>query len=330
MPKKQKNLITQIANIDNLRSAFLKTARGKRQSFGYLEFKEYGELNLKIIQQELLDGGYKIGPYRYFTLYEPKERQIAALNFKDRLVQHALCNIIEPIMDATLLPNTFACRKGMGTHSAIKYIQSNLRQHNFTHFLKTDFKSYFKSISCAIAVDLYSRKIGCRSTMDLIKEIIPPERIGIPIGSLTSQLTANLIGGLADRFIHFELKNRYWARYMDDIVILDNDLGKLRADFLQLQEFSNDVMKLKISRWHAHSTNRGINFLGFRIWNTHKLLRKDSIRRARRKIKFYIENDRKDDLKKFLASWSGHVNWANSRNLINNVNKILADTELSL
>jgi hypothetical protein len=95
MPKRHRHLIDQIITMDNLRDAYHKTSKGKKMTWGYLEFKEYAESNLLMVQQELADGAYTIGKYREFTIYEPKPRLISALDFKDRLVQHALCNVID-------------------------------------------------------------------------------------------------------------------------------------------------------------------------------------------------------------------------------------------
>ena len=192
MPKRHRNLIHQIAHIDNLRDAYYKTARGKRQTHGYLEFKEYAEANLLLLQEELQDGAYSIGEYRTFTIYEPKARLISALDFKDRLVQHALCNLVAPIMEKALLPWTFACRVGKGTHAGVKHVQAALRSTGTKYYLKTDFSKFFPSVRRSDAHDLYERRIACRKTMAIIDEIIPPVGVGIPIGSLTSQLTANL------------------------------------------------------------------------------------------------------------------------------------------
>lgn len=315
MGKKYRNLYEQIISWDNLKSALYKTSNGKRKTWGYLEFKEYDELNLRQIQKELEDGIYRIGEYRHFTIYEPKPRLISALEFRDRLVQHALCNVITPIFEKTFLPYSFACRDGMGTHKGVKHIQALLRKHNHTHFLKTDFSKYFPSINHKILHKEIRRKISCRKTLALIDEIIPPEGIGIPIGSLTSQLFANVYGHMIDRYIHHELGQRHWARYMDDIVILGDSPQELRAVFDKIQRFSKDEMDMRISRWCAHSVNRGINFLGYRIWDTHKLIRKDSVKRAKKKIKRYTYQQDIDSLKMFAASWRGHIQWADCYNL---------------
>lgn len=315
MVKKHRNLIDQIVTIDNLRLAYEKTSRGKKMSWGYLEFKEYAEANLLRVQQELSDNAYKIGSYREFTIYEPKPRQISALDFKDRLVQHAVCNVVAPIFEKTLMPQTFACRVGMGTHAGVRYVQAKLRQEKPLFFLKTDYSKFFPSIDRPVLHTMIERKIDCAKTLNILREIIPAVGKGIPIGSLTSQLFANVYGNAADRFIHFDLGERTWARYMDDIVILGNDKDKLMDTFLRLNDYSMSELKLKIGKWQLSPAKQGVNFLGYRIWPTHKLLRKDSVLRAKRKVANFVYHQDLEGLQKFTASWSGHANWANTYNL---------------
>lgn len=315
--KTKKNLIHQICTRENLWSAYQKTSKGKRSTNAYLEFNEYAAANLALICEELLDGAYVIGPYRHFTVREPKIRLISALDFRDRIVQHALCNVVAPIMETTLLPYTFACRDGMGTHAAVEHVQARLRKTDAKYFLKTDYSKFFPSVPRSLAMSLYDRKIGCQLTLAIIEEIIKRDGFGLPIGALTSQLTANLTGGIVDRYIHFDLGHRHWARYMDDIVILGDDLEKLREDFYKIEEFSALKMGMKISHWHAEPTSHGINFVGYRIWQTHKLLRKQSVIRAKRRIDSCIRHKDFEGLDKFLGSWLGHALWADSHNLLN-------------
>jgi len=317
MTKKHRHLIDKIVSMDNLQDAYRKTANGKKMTFGYLEFKEYDQANLRMIQQELADGAYTIGGYRQFTIFEPKPRLISALDFKDRLVQHALCNIVSPIFEKTLMPQTFACRVGMGTHSGVQFVQSRMRRLDSKYFLKTDYSKFFPSVDRVVLHQMIERKIDCDKTVKILREIIPTTGKGIPIGSLTSQLFANVYGNAADRFIHFDLKHRHWARYMDDIVILDDDKDRLMDSFLRLNDWSMDCLKLRIGKWQVSPTSRGVNFLGYRIWKTHKLLRKNSVIRAKRKISRYIRNQNQESLTKFLASWSGHAKWADTNHLFN-------------
>lgn len=312
---KYKNLLESIADIENLRIAFHKTAKGKRKTFGYLEFKEYSEYNLKRIQEELLTGTYRQGEYRHFTVFEPKARLISALDFKDRLVQHAVCNVVAPVFEKTLMPYTYACRVGLGTHAGVRHVQKLLRQKQFKYFLKTDFSKFFPSVNREVLHSLIRAKISCPGTLKILEEIIPTEGIGLPIGSLTSQLFANVYAGQCDRLIHFDCGERYWARYMDDIVVLGDDLDKLKDTFNRLESFSREHLGMRMSKWSIAPTHRGINFLGYRIWSHHKLLRHDSVTRAKRKIKRFATSGDKESLKKFLASWSGHITWADAQNL---------------
>lgn len=315
MGKKHRNLIGQIADMENLRKAYENTARGKKRTFGYLEFKEFAEANLLRVQEELLDGGYRIGSYRQFTVYEPKARLISALDFKDRLVQHAVCNIISPIFERGLLPQTFACRVGLGTHAGVRFIQAKLRYTEAEYFLKTDYSKFFPSIDRAVLHTMIDRKIDCAKTLDILREIIPTTGQGIPIGSLTSQLFANVYGNAADRFVHFDLSHRHWARYMDDIVVLGDDRHQLMDSFLRLNDFSMEHLKLRIGKWQVSPVQRGVNFLGYRIWPTHKLLRKDSVLRAKRKVANFVHHGDMHGLQKFAASWAGHAQWADAHNL---------------
>lgn len=319
MGKRHGHLIERIADLDNLRDAYIKTARGKRLTWGYLEFKEYAAKNLLAMREQLLDGAWEQGEYRQFTIYEPKPRLISALDFKDRLAQHALVNVIGPIFEASLLPYTFACREGMGTHAGVRHIQALLRSTKATHFLKTDYSRFFPSIDRARLHRLIERKIKCEKTLATIRAMVPNTGHGLPIGSLTSQLFANVYGGVIDRFIHFDLGARHWARYMDDIVILSSNPYELRDWFEDIEEASKQRLGLGISKWQVSPVTRGINFLGFRIWPRHKLLRKRSVVGAKRKIKRYLKAGDQESLDRFIASWRGHADHADTCNLFNHL-----------
>lgn len=316
MGKRHRNLMQQIVAWENMLDAYRKTADGKRGTWGYLEFKEYDLANLRALQAELADGTYTPGPYRHFTVYEPKPRLISALDFRDRLAQHALCNVIAPIFEAGMLPYTFACRPDKGTHAGVRHIQASLRRTSATHFMKSDFSKFFPSIDHEVLYRMLDKKIHCAATRGLLRKILPEEGVGIPIGSLTSQLFANIYGGAVDRLLHHDLKRRHWARYMDDIVVLGDDPEELRQVFYHLRDFADEQLHLRISHWQVAPISQGINFLGYRIWPSHKLLRKASVTRAKRKILNFIKHDEAEALGRFVASWSGHARWADSRNLM--------------
>jgi len=325
MGLKYRNLFDQIVEIDNLQLAYKNTKKGKKETFSYLEFKEFDQFNLNRLRNELINEEYQIGQYRNFFVYDPKKRLISALSFKDRIVQHAICNIITPIFEKTFLPNSFACRKGYGTHAGVRYVQSNLRKHKFTYFLKTDFSKYFPSIDTTRLLEMIRKKIKCNKTFELIKLITPPNQTGIPIGNLTSQLFANVYGNDIDYFIKHKLKVKYFARYMDDIVILDNNKKFLRDVFVQLEEYCRNHLKLNMGKWHVACTHQGINFLGYRIWKDYKLLRKQSVVRAKRKVNKYLSDQDYGKLVRFLASWHGHIQWSNSYNIKYYIDNLIKD-----
>jgi len=123
-------------------------------------------------------------------------------------------------------------------------------------------------------------------------------------------------GGIADKFIHHELKPFAWARYMDDIVVVDNDSVKLRDMKDRLEQFSKEEMKMNFSKWSVQSLSRGVNFLGYRMWPGYKLIRKDSVKRAKKKIAMFKKMNDQGGLDRFSAAWKGHVSWADSHNLL--------------
>lgn len=198
MGQKHKDLFGMVCDRDNLWLAYRKASAGKRRSLGYLQFRQNEAANIALLGQQLMDGSYRPGEPRRFFVFEPKRREISALPFVDRVAQHALCNVLEPIFDRVFLPQSYACRVGMGTHAAARKVQSLLRKTPDAWVLKTDFSKYFASIDREILHREIRRKIACRQTLALIDVFIPSAGVGLPIGSLTSQLAANIYGHILD------------------------------------------------------------------------------------------------------------------------------------
>ncbi len=316
MAKKYRNLIGLIADDQNIRRAYARTALGRRGTYGYHEFKEHAEVNLARLQHDIAAGSFQPDPVRHFMVFEPKQRHIEALSFRDRVAHHALVNIVGPIFEATFLPRSFACRTGRGTHAGVRLLQADLRRSGATHFLKTDFSRYFASIDRPVLHRMIARKISCSATLDLIGRIIPIDGCGLPIGALTSQLFANVYGGAADRFLHDHLGCRLWYRYMDDIVVLGSDVRALREVKDALEAFAAAELRLRFSHWSVAPASRGINFLGYRIWPTHKLLRRQSVKSARRKLCRLRVGGDADALQAFVGAWRGHAEHADSYHLL--------------
>lgn len=316
MGTKYKNLIQEICSMKNLYRAYEKAAKGKRYSCGHLQFKQHLAANLRGLSDALRNGTYRPSPPNVFFVNEPKRREISAPPFSDRVVQHALCSVIEPIFDRTFLPNSYACRRGRGTHIAVIEAQAIMRR-GYAHWLKLDFSKYFASIDRTVLHDEIRRKVSCSGTLELIAALLPSSGRGIPIGNLTSQLFANVYGHVLDRYLTHTLHIKNWLRYMDDTVIFAHSREALAVLQQGLEWFSDAQLGLRFSKWSLGSIKQGLDWLGYRIWPTHKLLRKQSVISAKRKIIKYREAGDELSLSRFVASWRGHAQWANSFNLLN-------------
>jgi len=324
--QRHRNLIARIATPENLLNAYHKASRGRRSSSGYLNFKEYESAWLAKLRNDILNGTYQPGAPREFWVYEPKPRPITAAPFQDRVVQHALCRVIAPIFEAGMMPQSFACRKGRGMHGGAIHTQALMRRmQNATgkriYCLKTDFSKYFYSIQHETLWRMIDAKITCRHTRWLIEQFTAREGIGVLIGRLTSQLWGGVYGTSIDRLLAQTMKISTFVRYMDDIVILSPSYHYLHELRGWIEMHCRHAMGLKFSKWSVTPVEAGVNFLGYRIFPGYKLLRKDSVQRARRKIISYTRAGNWDDLRKFLAAWIGHAKWADSRNLIESLSR---------
>ncbi|MEI7607464.1 MAG: reverse transcriptase/maturase family protein, partial [Rhodospirillaceae bacterium] len=327
MAKKYRNLFPNIITDANLRQAYELTARGKHETMGYLQFKEFAEPSLADLRNELASETYRTGEYRCFMVTDPKPRQIMALSFRDRIAQHALVNVIGPIFERMFLPVSYACRDGRGTHAGVRHLQAMMRhlgRDGPVHCLKMDFSKYFASIDRNILNGMIRRKISCSMTMRLIEVITPPDGRGLPIGSLTSQLYANLYADAFDRTLIHDMGQAHFVRYMDDTVVLSHSQAMLREVKSWAEWFAHDRLHLSFSRWSIAPVSRGVNFLGYRIWPTHKLLRRQSVARAKRKIAAYVARGETEKLTRFLASWHGHASWAMPTTSFNSWRNVLS------
>jgi retron-type reverse transcriptase len=235
--KRYGNLWPQITDFTNLIEAARKAQRGKRFQENVLAFNYNIETNLLELQEELIAKAYRPGPYKTFQIVEPKKRMISAAPYRDRVVHHALCNVIAPIFERTFTPDSYANRKGYGTHRALRKFVKYARTSRYV--LQCDIRKYFPSIDHEILKTIIRRKIKCRETLWLIETIIdasneqepvhhffpgddlftPYERRrGLPIGNLTSQFFANVYLNGFDHFVREELKARRYIRYVDDFV----------------------------------------------------------------------------------------------------------------
>jgi len=326
------DLYPRICEFDNIHLAYLKARRSKRYKNDVLKFSARLEENLIDIQNVLTWQVYKPSPYRYFNVYEPKLRLIAALPFRDRVVHHALCNIIEPIFERSMIPDSFACRHGRGVLAGVlrtsRFLRDSSRRWGHVYCLKADISKFFPSIDHETLKTILRRRIACPKTLSLIDTIIDSTGTsrGLPIGSLTSQLWANVYLNELDHFVKETLTARYYIRYMDDFMILGEDKGRMQMALAEITCFLEDRLRLSLNRKTQifPIPPRCIDFLGYRTWLDHRLLRKANIRRIKRKLKkqallYSLDLIRLSDIQAGIVSWIGHAKHADSWRIRNNV-----------
>ncbi len=338
--KTYKNLFNSIVSFDNLLLAAKKAQRGKRFRDNVALFNMNLEKNLLTLQKELEKQTYQPGEYRSFYIYEPKKRKISAAPYRDRVVHHALCNIIEPIFERSFIFDSYSNQKGKGTHRAVLRFQKYLRRYKYV--LKCDIKKYFPSIDHEILKGKIRRKIADAQTLWLIDTIIdnsnPQEKVcdyfpeddlftpwqrrrGLPIGNLTSQFFANVLLNDFDHFIKEKLRCKAYQRYVDDFVMLDNDKYLLKEIGKEASEFLNrSRLRIHPKKFQIFLNNQGIDFLGYLIFPTHIRLRKTNALRFRRRLKKMAKKyQRKEitlsEVNSSVQSWLGHARFADTYNL---------------
>lgn len=326
--KTHNGLFEQIITFDALHSAYMRARKGKRKSWPCRTFERDLEGNLIQLQNELIWGQYRIGGYRSFEVHEPKTRTITALTeFRDRVVQHALMVVLEPLWEASFSAHSYACRLGKGAHAGADYAQGMmracLRQHGKLYALKADVRKYFPSVNHAALKRLVRRKISDRRVLTLLDNIIGSYSepgtpgCGIPIGNLTSQLMANVYLDALDQHVKCRLGERWYCRYMDDFVVLHPCKQHLQALRLTLEAWLDRELHLQLNHKTAVFPvavrhGRGLDFLGYHLWPRKRRLRKASLKRFKRRVRrlqrqYAARTVGFTDIRQQLSSWLAHA-----------------------
>lgn len=277
--KRHGHLFEDAFSHNSLYQAWVVASRGKRAKRATLEFSRHLAANLDALHQEIHSGQYRPRAYQQFRVYEPKERIIFAPAFRDLVVQHAIYRLITPIFDVGFIDQSFACRKGKGTHKAADYAQQALRHSDPDSFtLKLDIKKFFYRIDRAILRQQIERKIKDRSFVDMMMVFTEyGDPLGIPIGNLLSQTYALIYLNPLDHFIKRELKAKRYCRYVDDFVLFGLTREQARECHVRIIKFLRDTLKLHLSRVTLSKTRRGLNFVGYRTWARLRFIRKHSL-----------------------------------------------------
>lgn len=267
--KRQRVTLEQIVDWSVLTLATARAARGKQTRFAVREFLADLDANLEALRTDLLSGELELGHSHRFQIHDPKLRTIHAPCFRERVLHHALMHSVGPILERTLIEDTFACRVGKGGHAAIRRTQQNLRR--FAWYVKLDVRSYFASISHKILLSQIARKIKGRDVLDLIAGILASHEDaagrGLPIGALTSQTFANFYLNGLDRFCLETLKVQGYVRYMDDFLCWLPTREAASDAVNQIAQFLRDELSLTLKQPRIiNRSQRGVTVCGYRVF----------------------------------------------------------------
>jgi RNA-directed DNA polymerase len=337
--KSYRNLHPQLITWYNLDEAWRKACKGKRGKAPAASFEYNLEENLLTLQQELTSKSYQPGAYHSFLIYEPKRRLISAAPFRDRVVHHALCNIIEPVFERSFIYDSYANRIGKGSHRALARCQEYSRRCRYV--LQCDIRQFFPSIDHAILREQLARKIKDDDVLWLVDQILTSGRgvlseqyemvwfpgddlfainrpRGLPIGNLTSQFWANCYLNSFDHFVKRELKCAAYVRYVDDMLLFADDKETLHRWRAAIIEY---LASLRLTI-HAESSQprpvtEGMPFLCFVVYPTHRLVKRRKVVHYRRRLRGLMGQYRAGEIDQQAVQasargWINHVQHGNS------------------
>lgn len=318
MRRRADHLFEQVCVFEHLRQAALRARRGNLHARGAQAFFFHLENEVAQLLEELRDGAYRPGMYRFFQIQDPKSRVIAVAPFRDRVVHHAVVDVLEPIFERAFIFDSYACRKGKGTHLAVRRAQDFLKTNDW--YLKADVEHFFDSINHGRMMALVERKVKDRALLDLVEKIIRNGGpLGLPIGNLTSQFFANVYLDRLDHFVKQDLGVRYYLRYMDDFVAVDTDKARLLAVRDRVSAFLADDLQLtlKPSATFVNRRANGLPFLGTRIFPAVIRIKRPALIRTNRRLRAreqaWVEGRINDDqMFASAGSYYGHLEQYNT------------------
>lgn len=323
-----RDLWQELYSYKNLELAFKKARKGKTLKPYVVEFERDLKNNLFALRTELLLHSYRPKPLQTFILRDPKTRKISKSHFRDRIVHHALCNIIEPIFEKSFIYDSYANRKTKGILKAVKRFDSfaKLVSGNYVKsafVLKADVKKYFDNVDHDLLLAILKRKIKDPRIIWLVKVILSNYSTaygkGMPLGNLTSQFFANVYLNELDQFVKKQLRARYYIRYVDDFVIFHRSSAILQQWKGQIFQFLQQDLLLDLhpDKSKTISIYRGVEFLGFKVFLHHRRLKKKNLRKFLRKIQevnslYTKKSIAYDKIYDFMEGWNAYAQHANT------------------
>jgi len=290
--KRAGNLIEQIVKMDNLYLAFYKAQKSKNDKEEVQKFRKNLHENIKNLQKQIQTGEVNVGNYHYFTIFDPKVRLICAADFSERVLHHALMNVCHPYFERNMIFDTYATRINKGVYKAIDKARNGMK--NYQYVAKLDVRKYFDSISHEILKGklqrIYKDKILLKIFTQIIDSYTVEKGVGLPIGNLTSQYFANFYLSSIDHFAKEVLRIPIYVRYMDDILLFENEKNHLKSSVMKLEDKMYKDLCLKLKPIEIHHCSRGVSFLGYKIYPNKILLNRNSKKRFKNKMKKYNQN----------------------------------------
>lgn len=307
-----------------------------------LKFEENLFEELKNLRSDLESLTYQPKPLKKFIIRDPKTRTIHSSAFKDRVVHHALVNILSPIFEKSFIHDSYANQLNKGTHKAVlrfdyfkKKISNNGRliknPHNKNsvtgYVLKADIRHYFDTVDHGVLLNIIERRVKDKKAIWLINKILNnfDQQIkgkGMPLGNLTSQFFANVYLNELDQFVKHKLKIKYYIRYVDDFIIFDKEIKKLEYYKNEISRFLRESLLLELhpDKSKIRPLMNGLLFLGYRIFYNHKLLRKSNLKKFKKEFEGKLVLYKKEILSKdkfldILTGWFGYARLADTYNL---------------
>ena len=312
------NLYDRIISLENLRLADQRARKGKLNTYGVKVHDRHVEEDLLALHEALKAGTYKTSEYSTFFIYEPKEREIFRLPyFPDRIVHHAVMNILEPVWVSVFTADTYSCIKGRGIQAAADKLRNVIDRDKpgCAYCLKIDIRKFYPSIDHDILKRIVRRKIKDTRLLTLLDEIIDSAD-GLPIGNYLSQFLANLMLAYFDHWVKEVKRVRYYFRYADDIVVLHSEKRFLRGLLADFESYLSTRLCLEVkdnkqifpvAKDHKDSTGRGIDFLGYVFYHNETRLRKSIKQNFCRKVAKLKKRKRTVTEAEFKQTVTGHT-----------------------
>jgi hypothetical protein len=318
--KRHGNLWKRIIDLDNITRAYKKARKAKTWQRTIKEFEKNTEENLKRIHRQLKEQTFTTSEYRIKKVYEPKERDIYILPFDpDRIVQHALVNVLGPIWDNLMIKDSYACRPGKGQHRASHAVMQAVRNRKYC--FQADIRKFYPSIRHDLLMDVLARKIKDKDVLWLMEDIIYsiPGGRNVPIGNFTSQWFGNLYLNELDMFVKHALKIKNYVRYNDDFCLFHDSKQYLKECRERIRQFVADHLDLSVSKEKLYPVSSGVDFVGYRHFPDKILLRKRTAKRIKKKIaeKVHLYRTKQLSRERFessLQAVKGWIVWAQSYN----------------